>query len=185
MCIVLHGEGKVGRKGGGGGAGSVVDGGGIRPLGGLVLLWVLPGSAVVELAKGALASRSSRIGTEGRRLGAKEIPIRRELERGERGGRRDALYALLRPLEILLHFLGCAHSIGEVCARAREPALGEGLELEEFAVLCVEFAGSGLLSVVYSAISCAVSSRRSNCMPHRHRNSIALPVTASISSPGR
>jgi hypothetical protein len=52
------------------------------------------------------------------------------------------LYALLCPLQVLLHFLCRSHAFGETGLCAHQSALGKLLEFEKFAVLGVEFARS-------------------------------------------
>ena len=54
----------------------------------------------------------------------------------------NLLDPLLRPFEILLHFLGCFHAICEVCAVVLKSPLSESLQFHEFAVLGIEFARS-------------------------------------------
>jgi hypothetical protein len=38
-----------------------------------------------------------------------------------------SLYALLGPLQVLLHFFGCPHAVREIGSRTRQTALSEGL----------------------------------------------------------
>jgi hypothetical protein len=54
----------------------------------------------------------------------------------------DLLYALLRPLQVLLDFLCGSHAFGEAGLRAHQSALSELLEFEKLAVLGVEFTRS-------------------------------------------
>jgi hypothetical protein len=42
-------------------------------------------------------------------------------------GKIDSLYALLRPLEVLLHFFGGPHAVCEIRPCTCETALSEGL----------------------------------------------------------
>lgn len=57
----------------------------------------------------------------------------------------DLRDALLSPVKVPLHFLGSSHAIRKIGAGAFETSLSEGLQFEEFAVLCVQLARSSIL----------------------------------------
>jgi hypothetical protein len=50
----------------------------------------------------------------------------------------NLLDALLGPLEIPLGFAGCLESFVEIGSDALKTALGQGLQLKQFLLLCVE-----------------------------------------------
>jgi hypothetical protein len=60
---------------------------------------------------------------------------------------RHILYALLRPLQVLLHFLCGSHALCKTGLRAHQSALSKGLQFEKFTVLGVELTGSVRLLV--------------------------------------
>lgn len=56
--------------------------------------------------------------------------------------RNDLRDALLSPVKVPLHFFGGSHPVREIGAGAFETSLREGLQLEKFAMLGVQFARS-------------------------------------------
>jgi hypothetical protein len=60
---------------------------------------------------------------------------------------RNSLHALLRPLQISLHFFRHPHSRCKARLCTGESPLSQSLQFEEFAVLGVQLAGSGQSSV--------------------------------------
>jgi hypothetical protein len=59
----------------------------------------------------------------------------------------DILYALLCPLQILLHVFRGSHAFGKTSLRTHQSALSKSLQFEKLPVLSIEFAGSANLSV--------------------------------------
>jgi len=54
----------------------------------------------------------------------------------------NSLDSLLRPLQILLYLFRRLHAVCKVRAVVLEPALSQGLQFHQFAILSIEFAGS-------------------------------------------
>lgn len=67
-----------------------------------------------------------------------------------------SLYALLCPLQILLHVLCGSHSIGKVHACAGQSSLSQCLQFEEFAMFGVELAGSAFISAQMLYLNLAI-----------------------------
>lgn len=61
--------------------------------------------------------------------------------------RSDLLDPLLRPFEILLHFLRSFHAVCEIRAIALQPALSQSLQFHKLTILGVELAGPMVSSI--------------------------------------